>query len=74
MEGKMEKKISISEMTAEVGYSLCLSWMLSFGTLECFPTIEMMRLFPFLLESAASSSLSLENCSDVDLLYYEVVV
>ena len=43
--------------------------MLSWGTLEYFPTIEMIQLFPFLLESSASSFLRWENCSGVDMLY-----
>ena len=42
--------------------------MLSWVTLECFPTIEMIQLCPFLLESAASSSLKWENCSGVGIL------
>ena len=43
--------------------------MLSKETLECFPTIEMMHLFPFPLKSAASSFLEWENCSHIIMLY-----
>ena len=45
--------------------------MLSWETLEFFLTIEMIQLFPFLPEFAASSSLRWENCSGVSVLYFD---
>ena len=56
------KKILCKWDDSRGGDSLWLSWMLSWGTSECLPTIEMVQLFPFPLESAASSFLRLDNC------------
>ena len=42
----LEKKFCVREMAVEVGSSLVVLGA-TWGTLEFFPTIEMLQLFPF---------------------------